>query len=85
MPSTRRQNGKARRTREISLLYVLENMDKKLGDGKSNPIEKDLPNTNKVSVSHNDTEAVSNDKKNRRKTTRFGTLMSKTKFLDMID
>ena len=40
MPSTRRQNAKARKSREVDMLSDIENMDVMLGNGSSNPIER---------------------------------------------
>ena len=42
MPSTRRQKAKARKSREMDMLSDIENMDVMLGNGGSNPIEREL-------------------------------------------
>ena len=64
MPYTRRQKGKARRSREMDLLSVFENMDLILGDGNSNPIERELANSINGSTGGNDTEASFNNSGN---------------------
>ena len=42
MPSTRRQKAKARKSRELDMLFDYGNMDIMLGDGNSNSIEREL-------------------------------------------
>ena len=42
MPSTRRQKAKARKSREMDTLSDIDKLDVMLGDGGSNPIEKEL-------------------------------------------
>ena len=42
MPSTRKQKAKARKSRELDMLFDYGNMDVKLGEGNSNSIERDL-------------------------------------------
>ena len=42
MPSTRRQNAKARRSREMDMLSDYDNLDVMLGSENNNPIEREL-------------------------------------------
>ena len=42
MPSTRRQKAKARKSREMDILSDIENMDVMLGNGDTNPREREL-------------------------------------------
>ena len=57
MPSTRRQKAKARKSREMDILYDIENMDVMLGNGKSNPIEKELTDAIEQSSVQGDVES----------------------------
>ena len=63
MPSTRRQKANARKSREKDILSDCENMDVLLGIEKANPIGRELPNTFIDSKNHNDTKALSRQKK----------------------
>ena len=58
MPSIRRQEAKARRSREMDMLDVL------LGSENVNPIERELANIINGSISNNDTEAFSQQRRN---------------------
>ena len=51
MPSTRRQKAKARRSREMDIIFLL-------GGENVNPIERELAKTINGSISHNDLESV---------------------------
>ena len=42
MPSTRRQNAKARKSRELDMISEIDNLDVMLGSGDENPIEREL-------------------------------------------
>ena len=42
MPSTRRQKAKARKSRELDMMSDMDNLDVMLGNGNSNPIEREL-------------------------------------------
>ena len=42
MPSTRRQKAKARKSREMDMMSDFENMDIMIGNGESNPIEREI-------------------------------------------
>ena len=42
MPSTRRQKAKARKSREMDMMSGMDNLDVMLGNGDSNPIEREL-------------------------------------------
>ena len=42
MPSTTRQKAKARKSREMDMMSGMDNLDVMLGNGDSNPIEKEL-------------------------------------------
>ena len=42
MPSTRRQKAKARKSREMDMMSDMDNLDVMLGNGISNPIEREL-------------------------------------------
>ena len=57
MPSTRRQKAKARISREMDILYDIENMDVMLGNGKSNPIERELTDAIEQSSVQGDVES----------------------------
>ena len=57
MPSTRRQKAKARKSREMDILSDIENMDVMLGNGDSNPIEKDLADAIEQSSVQGDIES----------------------------
>ena len=48
MSSTRKPNAKARKSRELDMLFDYGDMDVMLGDGNSNSIERDLDNLNIV-------------------------------------
>ena len=39
MPSTRKQKAKARKSREMDMMFDFENLDVMLGNSNSNPIE----------------------------------------------
>ena len=41
MPSTRRQKAKARKSREMDILSDIDNLDVMLGNGNTNPIERE--------------------------------------------
>ena len=41
MPSTRRQKAKARKSREMDIMSEMDNLDVMLGNGNSNPIERE--------------------------------------------
>ena len=57
MPSTRRQKAKARKSREMDILSDIENMDVMLGNGKSNPIERELADAIEQSSVQGDSES----------------------------
>ena len=42
MPSTRRQKARARESREMDMMSDMDNLDVMLGNGNSNPIEREL-------------------------------------------
>ena len=42
MPSTRRQKARARKSREMDMMSDMDNLDVMLGNGNSNPIEREL-------------------------------------------
>ena len=42
MPSTRRQKAKARKYREMDMMFDMNNLDVMLGNETSNPIEREL-------------------------------------------
>ena len=42
MPSTRRQKAKTRKSREMDMMSDIDNLDVLLGNGDSNPIEREL-------------------------------------------
>ena len=42
MPSTRRQKAKARKSREMDMMFDWDNLDIMLGNGNDNPIEREL-------------------------------------------
>ena len=65
MPSTRRQKAKARRPGEMGIMMPdFKNMDVLLCNANANPLERELANTNKSSISINDTEAFSQQRGN---------------------
>ena len=49
MPFTRRQKAKARKSREMDMMSDMDNLDVMLGNGKSNPIERELADAIKQS------------------------------------
>ena len=57
MPSTRRQKAKARKSREVDMLSDIENMDVMLGNGNSNPIERELADAIEQSSVQGDVES----------------------------
>ena len=57
MPSTRRQKAKARKSREMDMLSGIENMDVMLGNGSSNPIERELTDAIEQSSVQGDVES----------------------------
>ena len=57
MPSTRRQKAKARKSREMDMLSDIENMDVMLGNGGSNPIERELTDAIEQSSVQGDVES----------------------------
>ena len=57
MPSTRRQKAKARKSREMDMLSDIENMDVMLGNGSSNPIERELTDAIEQSSVQGDVES----------------------------
>ena len=57
MPSTRRQKAKARKSREMDMLSDIENMDVMLGNGRSNPIERELTDAIEQSSVQGDVES----------------------------
>ena len=57
MPSTRRQKAKARKSREMDMLSDIENMDVMLGNGSSNPIERELTDAFEQSSVQGDVES----------------------------
>ena len=59
IPSTRRQISKARKSREMDMLFDYENMDVLLSSEDVKLIERELANTISGSISHDDTEAFS--------------------------
>ena len=56
MPSTRRQNAKARKSREVDMMSDLNNLDIMLGNGDDNPIERELASAIEQSSVQGDTE-----------------------------
>ena len=56
MPSTRRQKAKARKSREMDMMSDMENLDVMLGNGNSNPIERELAEVIDHSSVHSDSE-----------------------------
>ena len=57
MPSTRRQKAKARKSREMDMLSDIENMDVMLGNGSSNPVERELTDAIEQSSVQGDVES----------------------------
>ena len=64
MPSTRRQEAKARKSRELDMMSDFENMDVILGKDNIIPIERELSNLFGNSENHCDTESNSHFRKN---------------------
>ena len=56
MPSTRRQKAKARKSREMDMMSDMDNLDIMLGNGNSNPIERELAEAIDQSSVHSDSE-----------------------------
>ena len=57
MPSTRRQKAKARKSREMDMMSDMDNLDVMLGNGSSNPIERELTEAIEQSSVRSDCEA----------------------------
>ena len=57
MPSTRRQKAKARKSREMDMMSDLDNLDVMLGNGNSNPLERDLADAIEQSSVQGDIES----------------------------
>ena len=72
MPSTRRQNAKARTSREMDMMSDIENMDVILGNDNINPIEPEVSNVIENSVNHCDTESNPQFKENNPQGNGFG-------------
>ena len=56
MPSTRRQKAKARKSREMDMMYDFENLDVMLGNSNNNPIERELAEAIDQSSTHEDAD-----------------------------
>ena len=56
MPSTTRQKAKARKSREMDMMSDMDNLDIMLGNGNSNPIERELAEAIDQSSVHSDSE-----------------------------
>ena len=56
MPSTRNQNSKARKSREMDMMSDFENLDVMLGNSNNNPIERELADAIDQSSAHGDTD-----------------------------
>ena len=56
VPSTRRQKGKARRSREMDMLFDFDNLDMMLGNENNNPIERELVDAIDQSSAHGDAD-----------------------------
>ena len=56
MPSTRTQKAKARKSREMDMMSDMDNLDIMLGNGNSNPIERELVEAIDQSSVHSDSE-----------------------------
>ena len=56
MPSTRKQNSKARKSREMDMMSDFENLDVMLGNSNNNPIERELADAIDQSSAHGDTD-----------------------------
>ena len=54
MPSTRKQNAKARKSREIDMMSDFENLDVMLGNSNNNPIERELAESIDQTSTHED-------------------------------
>ena len=64
MPSTRRQNAKAGRSREMDMMSDFEIMDDLLGNENVNPIERELAKPINGSISNNRVDSDSHSRKN---------------------
>ena len=58
MPSTGKQKAKARNSREMDILSDYGNLDKMLGDGNTNSIERELDNVINCLDRHQDFESL---------------------------
>ena len=56
MPSTRKQKAKARKSREMDMMYDFENLDVLLGNSNNNPIERELAEAIDKSSTHGDAD-----------------------------
>ena len=72
MPSTRGQNAKARKSKEMDMMSDFENMDVILGSINVNPIERELSNVIGNSVSHCDIESNSQPREDDSRENGFG-------------
>ena len=57
MPSTRHQKAKARKSGETDILSDIDNLDVMLGNGDSNPIEREFADAIEQSSVQGDTES----------------------------
>ena len=57
MTSTRRQKAKSRKSRDMDMMSDMDNLDVMLGDGDSNPIERELNDAIEQSSVQGDLEA----------------------------
>ena len=57
MPSTRRRKAKARKSREMDMLSDIDKLDVMLGNGDSNPIERQLADATEQSSVQGDIES----------------------------
>ena len=58
MPSTRKQKAKARKSREMDMMFDFENLDVMLGNSNNNPIERELADAIDQSSAHGDTYTI---------------------------
>ena len=64
MPSTRRQKAKAKKSREMDMIFVLDNLDIMIGSENITPIERELTNTIGESTAKYETESNSHPRGN---------------------
>ena len=64
MPSSRRPKAKARKSRDMNMMYYFDNIDVMIGNENINSIEMELANTIEGSTNHSDTKSNFHPRRN---------------------